>query len=251
MELCACLDALFEGVPTEEALRRVRAAGMRCIEFWDWRVRDIESLAQQCAMLGLQVVAFSGNTFDEPLVDRSTHERGLAHLRRSLDIAARLEATLLVVHVGYASSGDNRSADWQAAVDGLRAAGQLARTAGVMLGVEPLNSKVDHPRYFLDSLDDALPLIDEVAHPSVRLVLDMYHMWLMHDDLPRRLSRTLPYAIHVHVADVPGRHEPGSGEIPWDEIRRSLRGYQGVVGLECWPTGTPEQAVHRASEVLG
>ncbi len=147
---------------------------------------------------------------------------------------------MLVVHVGYSEAGRSEGAQWRAAVEGLRAAGDLASQAGLVLLVEPLNSRVDHPGYFLDSLPEAHRLIREVGHPSVRLLLDVYHMWLMHPDLFAQLDEVMPEAAHVHVADVPGRHEPGTGTIPWADLTRRVgaSGYAGLIGLEYFPSQT-------------
>jgi hydroxypyruvate isomerase len=237
-------------VPT--ALRRLAALGFRRFEFWDWRARNLTALAAAAASTGCSPVAFSGNTFEEPLVDPQAHGRALAHLRQSLEVAQRLGVRLLVVHVGYTRPAVSRRAQWEAALQGLRAAGELAAAAGVTLALEPLNSRVDHPGYFLDSLPEALRMLAEVDHPAVRLLLDIYHMRVMHDDLMQRLPQALPLVAHVHVADVPGRGEPGSGTIPWREVTDALweGGYEGAIGLECWPTGPVEAALRRSIQAL-
>ena len=252
-ELCPCLDAVFPASPTVEALTRLAGLGFRQFEFWDWRKQDVPAVARQATERGLRPVIFSGNTFDEPLVDRAARERALAHLRRSLEVADQLGVRLLVVHVGYPLAGRSREEQWAAAVEGLRAAGDLASAAGVTLALEPLNSRVDHPGYFLDTLPDALRILAEVGHPAVRLLLDVYHMRVMHEDLLDRLPAALSATAHVHVADVPGRGEPGSGTIPWAAVMDALRagGYRGAVGLECWPTVPAAAALHRCVEVLG
>ena len=252
-ELCPCLDAVVPTTPTAEALTRLAALGFRRFEFWDWRQQDVGALARAAADAGLSAVIFSGNTFEEPLVDRAAPQRALAHLRRSLEVADQLGVRLLVVHVGYALPERTREEQWTAAVEGLRTAGDLAATGGVTLALEPLNSRVDHPGYFLDTLPDALRMLAEVGHPAVRLLLDVYHMRVMHEDLLDRLPAVLPATAHVHVADVPGRGEPGSGTIPWAAVMDALRagGYRGAVGLECWPTGPAEVVLRRCMEVLG
>jgi len=249
--VCPCLDAVFAALPVEESLSMVAAHGFSEVEFWDWRERDVDQMARHTRSLGLAVTACSGTTFDEPLLDPAGHDAALAHLQDSLAVARRLAAPLLVVHVGYALSHRTRAAQWQAAVEGLRRAGDLAAGAGVTLLVEPLNSIVDHPGYFLDSLPDALQLLEEVAHPAVRLLLDLYHMWVMHGEA-LAVADAARAAAHVHVADVPGRGEPGSGVIPWPRVLGDLRdaGYQGAIGLECWPTTDVQTALRRADEVL-
>lgn len=148
-ELCPCLDAVFPATPTAEALTRLAGLGFRQLEFWDWRKQDLAALAREAADAGMLPVIFSGNTFDEPLVDRAAHGRVLAHLRRSLEVAEELGVRLLTVHVGYPLPGRSHEEQWAAAVEGLRAAGDLASAAGVTLAREPLNSRVDHPGYFL------------------------------------------------------------------------------------------------------
>jgi hydroxypyruvate isomerase len=243
---------VFPATPTAEALTRLAGLGFRQFEFWDWRKQDVGALARAAADARLSAVIFSGNTFEEPLVDRAAHGQALAHLRRSLEVADQLGVRLLVVHVGYALPGRSREEQWAAAVEGLRTAGDLASAAGVTLALEPLNSRVDHPGYFLDTLPDALRILAEAGHPAVRLLLDVYHMRVMHEDLLDRLPAALPAIAHVHVADVPGRGEPGSGTIPWAAVMDALRaGYRGAVGLECWPTGPAEAALRRCVEVLG
>jgi hydroxypyruvate isomerase len=251
-ELVPCLDSLFAGRPADAALSLLADEGFRAVEFWDWRERDADRLGRQLARLGLSVVAFSGTTFDEPLLDPAGHEAALAHLRRSLEVATTLGARLLVVHVGYAHSHRSRRDQWEAAVAGLRRAGDLAQAAGVTLMVEPLNSTLDHRGYFLDTLPDALALLEDVGHPAVALLLDVYHMWVMHDDLLDRLGAAAAQTAHVHVADVPGRGEPGSGVIPWRAVLDRLHagGYRGALGLECWPTTDVQTALRRSREVL-
>lgn len=250
--LCVCLDAMFEGMPDGDALAAIADAGLSRFEFWDWRGRDLEALARRAEALGLSAVIFSGNTFTEPLLDQERHPAALAHFRHSLDASGSLGVRLLVAHVGYALPQRGQAGQWAAAVAGLRAAGDLAASAGVTLAVEPLNSKIDHPGYFLDTLGEAHRLLEEVNHQAVGLLLDLYHMWVMHDDLPERLSAVAPMVVHVHAADVPGRGEPGSGTIPWSAVMERLRngGYHGPIGLECWPTGDVTAALRRSAEVL-
>lgn len=247
-----CLDAFWEGVPEGDALARLAAAGIATFEFWDWRGRDLRMLRRRAAAVGLTPVIFSGTTFAEPLLDPAARPVALDHLRRSLDAAEGLGVRTLVVHVGYTLPARGRGEQWASAVAGLRAAGDLAAPAGVTLAVEPLNVRIDHPGYFLDTLDDAHRLLQEVDHPAVRLLLDLYHMWIMHDDLLDRLAAVAPIAVHAHAADVPGRGEPGSGVIPWPTVMTHLRagGYTGPIGLECWPTVPAEAALRRSAGAL-
>jgi hydroxypyruvate isomerase len=237
-------------MPLDQAMQVAAVAGG--VEFWDWRGRDLGRLEDHARALDLPVVAFSGNTFDEPLVDARGRGRALEHFARSLDVARQLDTRVLVAHVGYAAPDRSRQSQWEDAVGGLREAGKMAEAVGVTLAVEPLNTSLDHPGYFLETLPDACRLIDEVDQPSVRLLLDIYHMRIMHADLLERLHSALAVTAHVHAADVPGRGEPGSGAIDWPEIVGALgdHSYRGWIGLEYWPNGDAAQAVRRSIEVL-
>ncbi len=250
-ELSPCLDSLFPAQSDVSALRALAELGFRRFEFWDWRTHDLAVLADAGSVFGLQPVVFSGNTFTEPLLAVETRPDALAHLRRSLDAAALLGVRTLVAHVGYV--GDRaREEQWRTAVDTLRTAGAMAAAAGVVLLLEPLNSSVDHPGYFLDSLPAARRLIDEVDLPSVRLLLDVYHMWLMHADLLALLPEILPLVGHVHIADAPGRRQPGTGTIPWPRVMAELTagGYGGVIGLEYFPSTDVSSSLLASRRVL-
>src|SRR4029079_2289040 len=121
-----------------------------------------------------------------------------------------------------------------AIVAALKTAAPGAADARVSLLVEPLNSRLDHVGYFLDSTAEGLDIIEEVDHPSVRLLYDMYHSTMMGERPAEVLGNRAPLVGHVHVADVPGRHEPGSGTVDWRSSMATLAslGYAGAIGLE-------------------
>jgi len=121
---------------------------------------------------------------------------------------------------------------------GLKAIAPLAEKAGITIVLEPLNTLVDHPGYFLDSVDLGAQLVREVANPKIRLLFDIYHVQVMQGNLIERLREHLDVIGHVHVADVPGRHEPGTGEINYRNVFKSLKeaGYDKTVGFEYVPT---------------
>ena len=103
--------------------------------------------------------------------------------------------------------------------------------------VEPLNTRVDHPGYYLSSTIEGLDIIDEVADPNIRLLYDIYHSVVMDESPPEVLNGRVDLVAHLHLADAPGRHEPGTGTMDW---RRHLEwisenGYDGLCGLEYRP----------------
>jgi hydroxypyruvate isomerase len=139
---------------------------------------------------------------------------------------------------GDARPGVERSRQRDAITEALVRAAPIASKAGVRLLLEPLNTRVDHPGYFLDSTAEALEVIDDVADPAVRLLYDLYHSIVMGEDPKEVLALSGHLVGHVHIADVPGRHEPGTGTIDWPLQLAALRSaeYSGAIGLEYKPS---------------
>jgi hydroxypyruvate isomerase len=131
---------------------------------------------------------------------------------------------------------------------GVKELAPLAEAAGVTLVLEPLNIHVDHPGYFLNTSKTGIQLVREVASPNIRLLYDIYHMQVMEGNLIDTLTKNLDVIGHIHVADVPGRHEPGTGEINYGNVFAALRqaGYMGYIGMEFAPTGDSNKAAAEA-----
>jgi hydroxypyruvate isomerase len=110
------------------------------------------------------------------------------------------------------------------------------------------------PGYYLDSVDAAAALIEELALPNLRLQFDVYHAQILHGDVTRRLQRLLPLVGHVQIASVPSRHEPDGEELNYPFLFAELDrlGYAGYVGCEYRPRGRTEDGLgwlvpHRAA----
>jgi len=152
-------------------------------------------------------------------------------------LADRLNARNLIVVSGDIRPGIDRSEQRAAIIQALRRAAPIASAAGLGLLLEPLNTRVDHRGYFLDSTLEGLELIHAIDHPAVRLLYDIYHSIVMGEEPTEVLRGSGDLVGHVHIADVPGRHEPGSGSIDWPRKLDALRsaGYAGPLGLEYIP----------------
>jgi hydroxypyruvate isomerase len=113
--------------------------------------------------------------------------------------------------------------------------------------LEVLNTKVDHAGYSIHLIEDAVRLVKEVDSPYVKILFDIYHVQVEEGNVVELLQKYLPYIGHIHVADVPGRHEPGTGELNCRFVAEALRdaGYEGVVGLEAYPLEDSYQALER------
>jgi hydroxypyruvate isomerase len=247
-KFCANLTMLFTELPFLERFAAARAAGFAAVEYlfpYDWPQDVLASLLRQ---YGLKQVLHN-----LPAGDWAAGERGIAchpgrvtefreGVARAIDYAKALDCGLLNCLAGKLPPGvvpDEASATL---VDNLRyAAGQL-RAHGITLLLEPINT-FDVPGFFVSRTDQALALIDEVDSDNVRLQYDIYHAQRMEGELAETLRRHLPRIGHIQLADSPGRHEPGTGEINYAFVLRHLDalGWKGYVGCEYQPQrGTAE-----------
>lgn len=262
MKLSGCLDCLFvrEYPIAEDRIRPCADAGLDAIEFWLWRDKDLHKVERALGETGVQLTLFSTEP-RSPIVDPATHRQFLEGVRESAAVAKRLGAHALCVLADDRGVGGGnqprtsptRDEQHRAVVAALKSAGPIAEDAGVKLLIEPLNSRLDHVGYFLDRTPEGLDIVEEVDHPSVRLLYDMYHSTMMGEQPADVLGDRVSLVGHVHVADVPGRHEPGSGSIDWSAYMATLaaKGYDGAIGLEFWPSETTLASLTLTRRQLG
>lgn len=226
-----------------EFLDRFRAAadaGFDAVEFlfpYDFSAADI---AARLAEAELEQVLFN-----LPAGNWADGERGLAALperknefRQSvataLSYAEALGTRRLHMMAGIADAAD--PGHQAAYADALAYAADAAGERNIALLVEPLNLR-DMPGYFLNSFDQAAALITDLGRPNVKLQFDIYHRQILHGDVLRALEQMMPIIGHVQIASVPGRNEPGSGELDDFRVLEALDelGYRGFVGCEYRP----------------
>ncbi|HEX3347910.1 MAG TPA: TIM barrel protein [Acetobacteraceae bacterium] len=253
MTLSGCIEMLFHAEHEDFAARihAAHAAGLEAVEFWSWRNKDLDAVERA---LGDTGVALTGFLVDPrcAIVDPVTHPAFLDAVRAGIAAAQRLHARALIVVTGNELSDRPRAAQHAAIVDALRQAAPLAEDTGVSLVLEPLNTVVNHPGYYLASTDEGFGIVDEVGSPGVRLLYDLYHSVMMGEQPSDVLAGRGEMIGHVHIADAPGRHEPGTGRIDWGHCARVLdtSGYRGPVGLEYRPTRNTAETVAATRTLL-
>lgn len=141
---------------------------------------------------------------------------------------------------------------YDSVLDGLKALAPLAEEAGVTLVLEPLNNLVDHAGYWLKHSDVGFELIRKVGSPNLKLLFDVYHQQVTEGNIIERITKNLDAIGHIHVADVPGRHQPGTGELNFKNIFGEIRhsGYDRYIGFEFAPTGDSQQAAGDALNLI-
>lgn len=238
----ANLSLLFADRPFLDRFEAAARAGFRAVEFqfpYDW---PVEALQQRLQANGLQAVLHN-----LPAGDWAAGERGIAchpgrvqefraGVERALAYAQALGVPRLNALAGVCPAGVSQAVAWQTLVDNLRHAAARLAQAGLMLLIEPINTH-DIPGFLIHRSEQAIRLMDDVGADNVRLQYDIYHAQRMEGELAATLQRLLPRIGHIQLADNPGRHEPGSGEIAYRFLFEWLDrlGYDGWIGCEYRP----------------
>ncbi|MEA1672048.1 hydroxypyruvate isomerase family protein [Nitrospirillum sp. BR 11163] len=254
MYLAACIEWLFaaEHPSFPDRIHAAKAAGLTAVEFHLWRDKPLAEVRRALDETGVRLASM----VVEPrrsLIDPAQHEEFLAAVRDSLRAAKEAGAPALVVASGFTRPDVSRQEQHDIAVGILKQAAALAEQAGILLLLEPLNTRVEHPGMFLDSTAEGLDMVEEVGSPNLRLLYDMYHSTVMGEDPAQVLASRFHLVGHIQVADVPGRHQPGSGTVDWPRYVGVLRdlGYAGAVGLEYKPEGPTLETLATARATLG
>ncbi|MBV1703657.1 MAG: hydroxypyruvate isomerase [Hyphomicrobiales bacterium] len=244
-KFAANLSTLFGEVGFLDRFEAAAKAGFRAVECqfpYDWPAAEV---AARLKAFDLELVLHN-----LPPGDFAAGERGIAclpgrevefreGLDRAITYAKALACPRLNCLAGIAPAGADKRALRETLVANLRHGARALADVGIELLVEPING-YDMPDFFVQRSADAVALFDEVGHENVHLQYDVYHMQRMEGDLGSTLKRLLPRIGHVQIADNPGRHEPGTGEINFDYVFRRLEalGYDGWIGCEYTPKTT-------------
>ena len=247
--LAVSAEMVFLDLPFEERVRRIADLGFE-VEIWDWTTKDIDALTRTGATFSSMTGYVRGT-----LADPGGAEELLRTAEQSLRVAERLDCPRLNVHgtglddqgLPVVASDVVTPAMWLGAARTLTRLAELGERAGRVFTLENLNTAVDHPGTPFATAADTMALVEAVDSPHLRMNLDLYHAQIGEGNLIQLVERALPYIGEIQVADVPGRHEPGTGEIHYPAIAAALRrlDYHGVIGLEGWASSDPEQALHR------
>jgi hydroxypyruvate isomerase len=237
IQLAVCSEMVFTELPLIDRVRRIDELGFD-VEIWSWHDKDLDALAATGARFSSMTGYLQGDMVDPASADEVVRTAEL-----SIKAAETLGVPRLNLHTaelvdGEAARPRQRATGemWLTAQRALERIGELGAAAGVMFCVENLNTIVDHPGVPLARAKDTLALIEGVGHPNVRMMLDLYHAQIGEGNLVELIRRCGDAIGEVQVADVPGRCEPGTGEIHYPAIAKALRdiGFTGTVGLEAF-----------------
>ena len=253
MEPSICAVTLYTDMKFQDRFEAILKCGIPNVELWGMEGLDIDGLEEDAQKSSWKLQLFCGNR-DHGLIDPDSREGFLQEIRESMSIAKRLgcprvsilsdavDAEGIPIPTEHPLTHEEKLIS---CYEGLSRALELAESEQIHLVIEALNTKIDHPGYYLNGSALAFHLVRQLGSDRLRVLYDIYHMQIMEGDLITTMESNLEYIGFIHVADVPGRHEPGTGEINYRNILRMLssNGYGGMVGLECFPSADSDGAI--------
>ncbi len=253
-QLSVMLWTVFTGMPIEDRLAKVAEAGYSNVqltgEFRNWTDDQYASVNAKRKALGINFDATSG--VRHGIGNPDDRDAMLAELKAILPVMERLDCPSVILLSGNVIPELTRDQQHQSCIDGLKAA--VALIEGKKINGQPVKIIVENidpeenPKYFLTSVAEGFEILKAVDHPQVRFLYDLYHDQIAEGNLIKKLQNNLPYVSVIHIADVPGRHEPGTGEINFTNIYKKLveLKFNGTVAMEFRPTGDPVAMLHAA-----
>jgi hydroxypyruvate isomerase len=250
--LAVCSEMVFLDLPHLDRVRVLHEAGF-AVEIWDWTTKDAAALAAT----GARFTSMTGYVTGD-LVTPEGADDLVRTAEESVPFAQQISCPSLNLHgTGLGEGGlPVRPLElvtgpmWVSAVRTLERIAEVGERHGVTFVLENLNTEVDHPGTPFARAADTLALVSAVGSGRLRMNLDLYHAQIGEGNLVELVRRAAPYLGEVQVADVPGRCEPGTGEVRWPVIARALEeaGYDGVVAMEAWASEPGVAGSHAAIE---
>ncbi len=260
MKFSVCVDSLFFGEDFIESLPKIKSAGIDHFEMWTLgdhplgigaRNKNIAAIAREAKRLEMTCVAYAGPYSD--LSSTAGHQDFLADLRSDLERARPLRCKTMIISLGGAIEPTDPDGTLDNAISVLREAAIIAQSEGVVLALEPLNSKVDHPHSVLSHAADGFRIVDAVDSASLKLLYDVYHQQIMDGNVTETIIQNLDKIVHFHAAGIPGRNELKPGELDYSFVfsRIADAGFNGFVGLEYEPLLDPVESLRCARQLAG
>ena len=254
MRFSACIDMLFvsESADPAQRIRLAKAAGFDAVEFWLWSNKNLDAIEDALGETGLILAGIIAEPIAE-LTRTSDHQRFFDGLAQSRDVALRLGAKMLIAQGGPELPGVSRASQHDALIEAMAGSADVLKGSGLRLGLEPLNTRVDHKGYYLHSAAEGFEIVDAVNRPEIGITYDLYHSMVM-DEVPQEVAAGyIDRIVHIHIADHPGRNQPGTGGLDLATPVKWLfdNGYDGFAGLEYKPVGDSAASFEQTKRALG
>jgi len=245
------LWTVFTKLPFEQRLEKAASAGYHNIElvgeFEKWSDSEYANANRKRQELGIHFDATAG--VRRSLTDPAQRDAFLAEVKGILPTMDKLECPALIVLTGNKVPGMSHEAQHASCVEGLKRAADIVAPKGYKILLENIDPE-ENPKYFLTSVNEGFDVVREVGHPHVRFLYDFFHEQISEGNLIEKLEKNITLVDLVHIADVPGRHEPGTGEINYPNIYKKLAElhYDRYVAMEFLPTRDEVESLKTARE---
>ena len=251
-KLSVMLWTVFKNLPFEQRLEKVSDAGYEAVElvdeFKNWSAEDFRKANARKRSLNMTFDATAG--IRKGLANPAERDAFLSELQQLVSIAEELECPGVIVLSGNKVPGLSRAQQHESCVDGLKRAAELAAKRNVTLLLENIDPE-ENPEYYLTSVAEGFEIVRKVDNPHVKFLYDFYHEQIAEGNLIEKLEKNIQHVGLVHVADVPGRHAPGTGEINYVNIFRKLAElkYDHYVAMEFIPVADAVGELQAAREL--
>ncbi len=256
MKFSACIEILYPELPFLDRIDAAKKDGFCAIEFWGFADKDLPAIYERCRQNGIDIAACCISSTD-PEIAKRFGKLGLIDYyspavfaemcKESLEVALRYGINNLIVCSGSDDPRQDSAHKDEYLTQSLIYAADIFKDAPVNVVVEPLNL-TDHPGTYLTRSDHTKRILDAVGSEKIKVLFDIYHQQMTEGNLTANIRMFAHQIGHFHAADVPGRHELGSGEINWAYLFEEIgkMGYEGYIGLEYLPTGDTSESLCKA-----
>lgn len=250
-KLSVMLWTIYMKLPFDQRLEKVSEAGYHAVElvgeFKNWSDDEFRRANAKKRSLGITFDSTAG--LSQGIADPAGRDAFLDELKKLFPVAAKLECPTIIVLSGNRIDGVSHEAQHNACVEALKRAADMAAKENVTLLLENIDQE-ENPKYFLTSVAEGFEIVRKVDNLHVKFLYDFYHEQISEGNLIEKLEKNIDLVGLVHVADVPGRHQPGTGEINYDNIFRKLveLKYDRHAAMEFLPAGDPVAVLKMARE---
>ena len=254
LKIAAPLD-WFPGITPEEKLDVAAQWGLPAYE-WLYPMGNPEKIRAKADALGLEIscIAGAGAISSGWMVQPAEHDKTVEMFVERVALAKRLNCRQLVGLTGNTRKDISHDEQTEHVIQCLKRLAPIAEENDVTLLMEALNPLVDHKGFFLTRTDQTVEILKAVGSPNIKMLFDIYHQQITEGNVIRNFTENIDHIGHFHVADNPGRQEPGTGELNYANIFNAIAatGYDGFVALECgYSTGNYEDGLRATLKCLG
>lgn len=233
----------------EQNLERVAEAGYRHIEligeFWKWTDAERDRYMAKMFSLGITVDATTGMKLG--FADPAGGDTYLEELKKLIPAARQVGCSRLILMSGKILPEIGDAGQRAASITTLKRVAEVLETEQMEALLEPIDH-LENPTYWMDGVEEAATITRTIASPRIKVLYDLYHEQRTRGNLIEKLEKVIDEVKLIHIADVPKRSDPGTGEVNYTNVYRKLKElkYQGMIAMEFYPVGDPVEALHKA-----